>query len=273
MPPGGDSGTILLAGAGRMGGATLRGWLAQGISGDRIAVLDPQPGRDLATLCAERGVALNPGERRPPDTLLLAIKPQMLDAAAPALEAWAGPDTVLVSILAGRSLGDLASRFPRVAGVVRAMPNLPASVGRGVTGMVSDGRPSEEALARVTRWLGAVGSVEPLADEGEIDMVTAVSGSGPAYAFLLAELLAKAGERLGLSPALAARLGRATLEGAGELLHRTPEVEPAVLRQSVTSPGGTTAAALAVLMGDHAMETLLDRAVAAAFDRAKELSR
>ena len=152
------------------------------------------------------------------------------------------------------------------------MPNLPASVGRGVTGVASDGRLSGEALARVDRWLGAVGHVEHLADEREIDMVTAVSGSGPAYVFLLAEALAEAGERLGLSPDVAARLARATVEGAGELLHRSPDVSPATLRQNVTSPGGTTAAALAVLMDGDALGPLLDRAVAAAHRRAGELS-
>jgi pyrroline-5-carboxylate reductase len=263
--------TVLLVGAGRMGGAMLRGWLAQGIPGHRMAVLEPAPAPALAALCGEGGVALNPDEPRPPDTLLLAVKPQGLDAAAPGIAPWAGPDTTVVSILAGRSLRDLAALFPRAAGIVRAMPNLPAAVGRGVTGMASDGRPSAEALARVTRWLGAVGGVEVLADEDAIDVVTAVSGSGPAYAFLLAEVLAKAGARLGLPPAVAARLGRATLEGAGELLHRSPDVDPAILRQNVTSPGGTTAAALAVLMEGDAMERLLDRAVAAAHERARQL--
>ncbi len=271
--PGGPSDTILLVGAGRMGGAMLDGWLADGVAGSRITVVDPAPGEALATLCGTAGVALNPASVRAPDTLLLAIKPQMLDAAAPSIAAWTGPGTVVVSILAGRTLADLSAHFPAAAGCVRAMPNLPAAVGRGITAMASDGRPSAAALARVERWLGAVGQVERLADEGQIDMVTAVSGSGPAYVFLLAEALARAGERIGLPPDLAARLGRATIEGAGELLHRSPETTPAALRQNVTSPGGTTAAALAVLMAEDALGPLLDAAVAAAFRRARELSR
>ncbi len=265
--------TVLLVGAGRMGGSMLQGWLAQGIAGSRIVVIDPHPSDAIMSLCEQHGVSLNPKTPAPIDVLILAVKPQMLDACTPGVEPWAGPGTAVVSILAGRTLADLAGRFPRAAGCVRAMPNLPVSVGRGVTGMASDGRLGALALDRVEGWLGSVGIVERLPHEDQIDMVTAVSGSGPAYVFLLAEALAKAGERLGLAPDLAARLGRATVEGAGELMHRSPDVEPATLRQNVTSPGGTTAAALAVLMADDALGPLLDRAVEAAFRRAQELAR
>ena len=267
-----DADTILLVGAGRMGGSLLHGWLAQGIAGTRIAVIDPAPSDALVGLCRDHAVALNPTDIRPVDTLVLAMKPQGLDAAVPGVEPWAGPGTAVVSILAGRTLADLASRFPRAAGCLRAMPNLPVSVGRGVTGLAGDGRVTEAAVARVERWLGAVGVVERLAHENQIDVVTAISGSGPAYVFLLAEVLAKAGERLGLSPDLAARLGRATVEGAGELMHRDPAIDPATLRQNVTSPNGTTAAALAVLMADDGLEPLLIRAAAAAHRRARELA-
>lgn len=267
-----ESDTILLVGAGRMGGSMLDGWLAQGVAGSRVAVIDPAPSETLSSACRDRGIALNPPNVHPVDTLVLAVKPQGLDAAAPAIEPWAGPGTAVVSILAGRTLADLASRFPRAAGCVRAMPNLPASVGRGITGVASDGRLSPDAMARVERWLGAVGLVEPLTHEDQIDAVTAISGSGPAYVFLLAEVLAKAGEGLGLAPDMAARLARATVEGAGELMHRQPDVAPAALRQNVTSPGGTTAAALAVLMADGALEPLLARAAEAAQRRARDLA-
>lgn len=256
-----------------MGGAILEGWIAQRVGGSRIAVVDPHPSPALVTSCRDHGIALNPAAVHPIDTLLLAIKPQMLDASAALIEPWAAPETTVVSILAGRRIADLASRFPRAGGIVRAMPNLPAAVGRGITGLVADGAVSREAMTRVGRWLGAVGTVEWLSHECDIDVVTAVSGSGPAYAFLLAEVLARAGERLGLAPDLAARLGRATVEGAGELMHRCPDLTPANLRQNVTSPGGTTAAALAVLMADDALQDLLDRAVEAAAGRATELSR
>ena len=264
--------TMLLVGAGRMGGALLEGWLDRGVAGRRISVIDPHPSAGLTSLCARRDVALNPATVKPVDTLLLAIKPQMLDGDAAGVEPWAGAGTTVVSILAGKTIATLARHFPRAAGVVRAMPNLPAAVGRGITGMASDGALSDAALSRVERWLAAVGSVERLGDEDQIDMVTAVSGSGPAYAFLLAETLATAGERLGLAPDLAARLARATVEGAGELMTRSPATSAAELRQNVTSPGGTTAAALAILMGDDAFQPLLDRAVAAARARAAELS-
>lgn len=265
--------TVLLVGAGRMGGAMLQGWLDQGIAGSRISVIEPQPSDAIDALCKMQGVSLNPSTPVPVDVLILAVKPQMLDASAPGIEPWAGPGTTVVSILAGRTLADLADRFPRAAGCIRAMPNLPVAVGRGVTGMAADGRLEAEALDRVERWLGAVGLVERLPHEDQIDMVTAVSGSGPAYVFLLAEALATAGERLGLAPDLAARLGRATIEGAGEMMYRSPDVAPATLRQNVTSPGGTTAAALAILMAADALGPLLDRAVDAAFQRARELSR
>ena len=264
--------TILLAGAGRMGGALLEGWLGLGVPGSRITVLDPSPSTSVRARCAEHGVTLNPETAFPVDTVLLAVKPQIFDAAAPAIEAWAGPGTVVVSIVAGKTLANLTARFPRASAVVRAMPNLPAAVGRGITGLLPGEALSERASVGVARWLEAVGRVEWLSCERDLDIVTAVSGSGPAYVFLLAEALGRAAEQAGLSADLAGRLSRATVEGAGELMHRNPDLAPAELRQNVTSPGGTTAAALAVLMADDALQPLLDRAVYAAFRRARELS-
>lgn len=267
-----DTDRILLAGAGKMGGAMLRGWLAIGVSGSRITVVDPNPSADLQSLCRDKGVGLNPVSAAPVDTLVLAIKPQMLEGAASTLAAWSGPDTLLVSVLAGKTVKDLAARFPKTAAIIRTMPNLPASVGRGTTGVVS-GRPLSVAqTARVERWLGAVGCVEWLDREDDIDIVTAVSGSGPAYVFLLAEALGRAGEKAGLPADLAGRLARSTVEGAGELMFRNPDIAAEVLRQNVTSPGGTTAAALDVLMADDGLQPLLDKAVAAALRRARELA-
>ncbi len=265
-------GSILLAGAGKMGGALLQGWLSIGIEGRLIGVLDPQATPALKTLCRERGVALNPSDPAPPDILVLAIKPQMLDAAAPALAPLVGPDTLLLSVIAGKTLADLAARLPGARAMVRAMPNTPASVGRGITGVHPGADLEGRDRDRVDRLLGAVGRVEWLASEDEVDAVTAVSGSGPAYVFLFAECLGVAGERLGLPPGLARRLARATVEGAGELMFREAALAPEVLRQNVTSPGGTTAAALDVLLRPQGLQSLLDEAVVAAKRRAGELA-
>ena len=264
--------TILLAGAGKMGSAMLRGWLALGVARSRMTVVDPSPSADLQSLCRDEGVRLNPASASRVDTLVLAIKPQMLEAAASTLVAWSGPDTLLLSVLAGKTVKDLAARFPDTAAIVRAMPNLPASVGRGVTGVASGHPLSPSLKARVEQWLGAVGRVEWLDREDDIDIVTAVSGSGPAYVFLLAEALGQAAHKAGLPADLAERLARATVEGAGELMYRSPEVPTDILRQNVTSPGGTTAAALEVLMAETGLQPLLNDAVAAAFRRARELA-
>ena len=272
VEPAAGSDTILLAGAGKMGGALLRGWLTLGVAKSHITVVDPSPSADLQSLCGYEGIRLNPASVTRVDTLVLAIKPQMLETASSTLSAWSGPDTLLLSVLAGKTVKDLAARFPDTAAIVRAMPNLPASVGRGVTGVASGHPLSAPQKARVQRWLGAVGRVEWLEREDDIDIVTAVSGSGPAYVFLLAEALGQAAQKAGLPAELAGRLARATVEGAGELMYRSPETPPAILRQNVTSPGGTTAAALEVLMAETGLQPLLNDAVAAAFRRARELA-
>jgi pyrroline-5-carboxylate reductase len=266
--------SIVLVGAGKMGFAMLQGWAKLGFAGSNVVVIEPMPYPELAALCAEKGIRLNPDESsvRAPQILVVAIKPQTLDAAAPRLAALAGPQTLIVSILAGKSIGDLAARAPQAGGIVRAMPNTPAAIGRGVTGAAASAGVSDAQRALAQKLLSAVGSVEWVADESLIDAVTAVSGSGPAYVFLLAECLAQAGAAAGLPADLAARLARATVEGAGELMHRSPETTPAQLRINVTSPGGTTEAALRVLMADDGLKPLMERAVAAADARAKALS-
>ena len=265
--------SLVLIGAGKMGGAMLEGWLRIGMTPAGISLIDPHPSDEIVALAADKGMALNPdaGAVAPADVLILATKPQMLDTAAPAVQAFIHPNTLLISILAGKTLGDLAARLPNATAMVRAMPNLPASVGRGITAAAPGPGVDGAQRAMTDALLGAIGKVEWLDDENLIDAVTAVSGSGPAYVFHLAECLAAAGAAAGLPPETAERLARATVEGAGELLFQSP-LSPATLRQNVTSPGGTTAAALSVLMADDGMPPLMRRAVAAAKRRAGELS-
>jgi pyrroline-5-carboxylate reductase len=260
-------------GAGKMGGAMLEGWLGGGLAPAGLTVIDPHASESLQALAARHGFRLNPPmeEVTPPEALVLGIKPQMLDAAADSLSAIAGPDTLVISILAGKTIANLAARAPHARAFVRAMPNLPAAVRRGVTGVAANAAVTAGQRALTTTLLEGIGQVEWVPDESFIDAVTAVSGSGPAYVFLLVECLAEAGVAAGLPADTAMRLARATIEGAGELL-RQSDLPPATLRQNVTSPGGTTAAALGVLMGDHGLQPLMTRAVAAARTRAEELS-
>jgi pyrroline-5-carboxylate reductase len=263
--------TILLAGAGKMGGALLQGWLALGLSPEKVAVIEPIPSPELAAL-SKQGLRLNPshGVVGAVAAVVVAVKPQIAPEVLPALAPFVGAGTVVVSIMAGRTLGFLADSLPR-AGLVRAMPNTPAAIGRGITVAVANSLVAPEQRALVDVLLSAVGAVEWITDETLMDAVTALSGSGPAYVFLLAESLALAGVAAGLPADLAARLARATVAGAGELLRRSP-LEVSQLRQNVTSPGGTTAAALDVLMAAEGMDQLLKRAVAAATRRSVELA-
>lgn len=255
-----------------MGGALLEGWLRVGLPAATITVIEPAPSAGLQGLRAEAGFTLNPSPMsEPAEVVVLAVKPQSLDEAAPALAPLVGPDTLLVSILAGKSMADLKARLPRVRAIVRAMPNLPASIGRGATGAAASAAVTEPQRELADRLLSSVGLVEWVAAEELIDAVTAVSGSGPAYVFHLAECLARAGAAAGLPADLADRLARATVAGAGELLGASP-LSAATLRQNVTSPGGTTAAALDVLMGQPGLKALLTEAVAAAKRRAGELA-
>lgn len=265
--------TLVLIGAGKMGGAMLEGWLRIGMDPTGITLIDPKPSDEIATLAAEKGIALNPEPRSVPPTevLVLATKPQMLDTAAPSVQAFIQPQTMLISILAGKTLGDLSARLPNATAIIRAMPNLPASVQRGVTAAAAGRGVSADQRAMADALLGSIGKVEWLATEDLIDAVTAVSGSGPAYVFHLVECLAAAGVAAGLPAETAERLARGTIEGAGEMLYQSP-LSPATLRQNVTSPAGTTAAALEVLMADNGLAPLMRRAVAAAKRRAEELS-
>lgn len=264
--------SLTLVGAGKMGGAMLSGWLALGLDGSRVTVLEPHPSDALCDLCQRAGARLNPTAPAAPEALVLAIKPQSLEAAAPSLAPLVGPQTLVVSIMAGKTIADIAARLPESGAVVRTMPNTPAAVGRGVTGACANGATSAAQRAMAEALLSAVGSVVWLDDEALIDAVTAVSGSGPAYVFLLVECMAQAGEKLGLPRAVAETLARATVEGSGELMRREPQTSPAQLRVNVTSPGGTTAAALSVLMAEDGLAALMERAIAAAHRRGRELS-
>jgi pyrroline-5-carboxylate reductase len=270
------SGTIILAGAGKMGGAMLSGWLARGLDARRVAVIEPHPSEEIRAHLAG-GVRLNP---QPQDTgsiaaFVVALKPQAFREAAPALKPFITAPTLMVSIMAGMTIASIAEVLigQKTGGhVVRAMPNTPAAIGRGITVAVAAKNVSDAQRTTADSLLRATGSVEWVNDEGLMDAVTAVSGSGPAYIFLLAEELARAGVAAGLPEALATKLARETVAGSGELLHRS-DLSADVLRQNVTSPGGTTAAALEVLMGKDGMQSLLTRAVAAATKRSKELAK
>ena len=267
----GLSKTILLAGAGKMGGAMLDAWMALGLSPANVVVLEPQPSPDIAAL-TERGVRLNPPRDSVGDiaAAVLAVKPQIAPEVLTALAPFVAGATVVLSIMAGRTLRFLADNLPGAA-LVRAMPNTPAAIGRAITVAIANPRVSPEQRALVDALLSAVGAVEWITDEALMDAVTALSGSGPAYVFLLAESMARAGTAAGLPPTLAATLARATVAGAGELLNRSL-LDPATLRQNVTSPGGTTAAALEVLMAQDGLERLMTAAVAAATKRSRDLA-
>jgi pyrroline-5-carboxylate reductase len=203
--------------------------------------------------------------------IVIAVKPQAAPEVVPGLAPYVGARTVTISIMAGRTLRFLEGALAQRAALVRAMPNTPAAIGRGITVAVPNVRVSQRQRELVQALLAATGAIEWIADEALMDAVTAVSGSGPAYVFLLAEVLAKAGAAAGLPGDLAARLARATVAGSGELLNRSP-LDPATLRQNVTSPGGTTAAALDVLMAADGLDALMKRAVATATRRSRDLA-
>jgi pyrroline-5-carboxylate reductase len=263
--------SLVLAGAGKMGGALLRAWLDRGYDPRKISVIEPRPSPELVELAGAKGFAMGPPSR-PPQVLVLAMKPQNLDEAAAGLAPFASRDTLVVSILAGRTIANVAARLPHATAIVRAMPNLAAAVARGMAVLAANATATPDQRATAEALFAAAGRVDWLAGEELIDAATAVSGSGPAYVFYLAEALASAGAALGLPADIAARLARATVEGAGELLFQCPESTVAQLRENVTSRGGTTAAALEVLMAQDGLTPLIDRAMKAARQRAAALS-
>jgi pyrroline-5-carboxylate reductase len=264
------SGNLVLVGAGKMGAAILDGWAARGLDLHRVAVFEPQPSLQISRYLPQ-GLRLNPvNEKLSASAIVVAVKPQSAAEVLPGLAPLITPSTVVVSIMAGRTLKVMQDALPPDTAIVRTMPNTPAAIGRGITVAVPNARvtPAQRDLTELL--LAAIGVVEWIDDEALMDAVTAVSGSGPAYVFLLAECLARAGAAAGLPPEIAEKLARVTVAGSGELLHLSPE-DAATLRKNVTSPGGTTAAALAVLMADNGLEPLMKAAVAAATRRSREL--
>ncbi|MCW1918467.1 pyrroline-5-carboxylate reductase [Rhodobacter sp. KR11] len=256
---------LVLLGCGKMGTALLTGWLEAGVPAASVWVIEPHP-TDWLTSC---GVHLNEGVPPAPAVALLAVKPQMMGAALPALQALGNGKTLFVSIAAGTSIATFEAVLGAATPIVRTMPNTPAMVGRGITGICAN-KAGQPGLALARALMQAVGEVVELDGEHQIDAVTAVSGSGPAYVFHLIEAMAAAGVAEGLSPEVAMKLARATVCGAGELAHRSPD-SATQLRINVTSPGGTTAAALAHLMED--LPPLMARAVHAAAERGRELGK
>lgn len=267
-------GSVVLVGAGKMGTAMLDGWLARGLNTKKLIVIEPQPGKSLKAL-ARRGMQLNPkpGPRAKADAgaIIVAVKPQTAPEAVPSLGLYVGKSTLVLSIMAGRTIDFLEKSLPPGTAIVRAMPNTPAAIGRGVSVAVANAKVSARQGKLASHLLAAIGKVEWVGNEGLIDAVTALSGSGPAYVFLLAEAMTKAGIAAGLPAPLAMRLARETVAGSGELLHRS-SLDAATLRQNVTSRGGTTAAALEVLMGPGGFDELLTKAIAAATRRSRQLA-
>ena len=262
---------LVLVGAGNMGGAMLNGWLDAGTDPAAILVIDPKPSDAMASRLAASGVRCESAapEGMTAGILMLAVKPQIMDAVIDGVKGLVGPETVSLSVAAGKTLAYFEQRLG--GAVVRSIPNTPAMVGRGITGAVANAAVSAEARDEIEKLLSVCGPVEWVEDEALIDAITAVSGSGPAYVFYLVECMAEAGRKCGLPVDLAMRLARATVTGAGELMHRSPDAA-ATLRQNVTSPNGTTAAALSVLMAEDALQPLFDSALRAAADRSRELA-
>jgi pyrroline-5-carboxylate reductase len=261
---------ILLVGCGKMGSAMLAGWLEQGIAPADVVVVEPQAASVPAGIAVVIDAPSVPAGFAP-DIVIFAVKPQVMADVVPAYARFAGA-ALFLSIAAGKPVSFFSDRLGGAATVVRAMPNTPAAVRRGITVCVAGPGVTEAGRAACEGLLRAVGEVAWIEDETLMDAVTALSGSGPAYVFLLAEVMAAAGEAAGLPADLAARLARATVAGSGELL-RQSESSAAQLRINVTSPGGTTAAALAVLMDDATgMGPLMEGAVAAATRRGRELA-
>jgi pyrroline-5-carboxylate reductase len=264
-----DKGLVLL-GCGKMGSAMLQGWLSEGLPLKSVFVLDPYPSDWVQSLAAQ-GLNLNAKLPPSPAICIIAVKPQMMGDALPALLAVAQGDTIFLSIAAGTSIDSFENVFGADTRIVRAMPNTPAAIGRGITALIGNKISTVADVSLCETLLGAVGATVVLDAEDQMDAVTAVSGSGPAYVFHLIETLAAAGVEQGLPAELAMKLAKATVSGSGELASQADE-DPTQLRINVTSPNGTTQAALEVLMNtETGFPKVLSQGVKAAADRSREL--
>ena len=263
-----DNGLVLL-GCGKMGSAMLQGWLAEGIKPGSVTILDPYPSDWLKA----QGVSINTVLPSNPAVCILAVKPQMMGEALPQLQALGNGETLFISIAAGTSIASFEAALGADTPIIRAMPNTPAAVGRGITALIGNDDSTKAQMDTAEILLAAVGQTVRLDNEGQMDAVTAVSGSGPAYVFHLIETMAAAGVAQGLPPALAMKLAKATVAGAGELAEKADET-PTQLRVNVTSPAGTTAAALEVLMDvETGFPKVVGDGIKAAADRSRELGK
>ena len=264
--------SLVLVGAGKMGGALLQGWLKGGLPGSAITLIDPQPSDEMAALAKSEGLALNPelGTITAPQLVVIAIKPQMMAAVLPSFAGIAAQGATFLSVAAGQTIADMERCLGGPAKIVRVMPNTPAAVGAGISVLVANDATPDDMRGHAETLMSAVGMVRWIEDEALMDAVTAVSGSGPAYVFHLVEAMAAAGVAAGIAPDLSMDLARQTVIGGGALMAASP-LPAANLRENVTSPAGTTAAALDVLMADDGLPPLMVRAVAAAKKRGQEL--
>ncbi len=267
------SGMLVLLGAGKMGGAMLEGWLRAGVAPKNIIALDPSPPVEVATLLAKHGISHNPpvDAIRGVEVLIAAVKPQVMDEVLKPVTILRRDKPLVLSIAAGKTIASFERHFGADAAVIRTIPNTPAAIGRGITVMARNANVSDAQAKLAASLLASLGEVVSVDHERLIDAATAVSGSGPAYVFYMTECFAAAARSVGLAPDVAMQLARATVSGAAELMHQTG-IEAETLRKNVTSPNGTTFAALQVLMAKNGLEDLMTRAVAAADARSRELA-
>jgi pyrroline-5-carboxylate reductase len=266
-------GTLVLAGCGKMGGAMLEGWLKAGADPKKIAAIDPKPPQEVVDLLHKHNIRHNPPIASITDTevIVVAVKPQVMDEVLPNLVPLKSSKPLILSVAAGKTIATFANYFGADASIIRTIPNTPAAIGRGITAMCANAHVTKSQNALANALLSSTGEVVTVDEESQIDLVTAVSGSGPAYVFYLTECIAAAAEKIGLSPALSMQLARATVAGSGELM-RQSGIDAATLRQNVTSPNGTTYAALQILMAEDGIKPVFEKAIAAAAKRSQELA-